>query len=97
MVCRGSLSSGLLVGDNSFGLGGESASASAVGDSCLSELELLGDSSSLRGRRMDTLWSVLTWDLLFSKLKAASLFVISKLGLNTQVDAVDGMEQALWG
>ena len=31
----GSLSSGLLAGDNSSELGGESASTSAVGDSCL--------------------------------------------------------------
>ena len=41
-----SLASGLLAGDNFVG---ESASASA-GDSCSWELELVGDSSSLRGR-----------------------------------------------
>ena len=43
-------------------LWGESASASAVGDSCLSESELVSDSLSLLGGRgMDTLLSVLTW------------------------------------
>ena len=65
--------SGLLTGDNS-GLWGESASASTVGVSCSSESELVGDSSSLLGGRgMDTLLSVLTWDLPWRWLKAASL------------------------
>ena len=82
----------VLAGDNSSGLGGEFASASAVGDSCLLELELVGDSSSLRGRGMDTLWSVLTWGLLWSWVKAASLYLMGNLGLNTWVDAVDVVE-----
>ena len=72
LVCRGSPASGLLAGDNSR-LWGESASASAVGDSCLSESELVGDSSSLLGEGLDTLLSVLTWDLLWRQLKAVSL------------------------
>ena len=62
-----------LAGDD-FGLWGESASASAVGDSCLLELELVGDFSSLLMRRgMDSLFSVLTWGLLWMWLKTASL------------------------
>ena len=74
LVCGGgSLASGLPTGDNSFGLVGESAPASAVGDSCSSESDLDGDSSLLRDRGMDTLWSVLTWGLPWSWLKAVSL------------------------
>ena len=53
----GSLSSGLLACDNSSGLGGESASVSAVSDSCSSKSELVGDSSPLKGKGMDTLLS----------------------------------------
>ena len=45
---------------------------------------------------MDTLWGVLTWGLLWSWLKAASLYVMGNLGLNT-LDAVNVTEQALWG
>ena len=60
----GGPASGLLAVDNSK-LWVESVSASAVGDSCLSESELFCDSSSLlRGRGMDTLLSVLTCGLL---------------------------------
>ena len=38
---------------------------------------------------MGTLWSVLTWGLLRSWLKAALLYVMSNFGLNILVDAVD--------
>ena len=72
LVCEGSLASGLLAGDNSR-LWGELATASAVGDSCSSESELVGDSSSLMGRGMNTLLSVLTSGLMWRQLKAASL------------------------
>ena len=58
--CGRSLASGLLIGVNSSGLWGELASAFAVGDSCLSESELDGDYSSLRGRGIDMLWGVLS-------------------------------------
>ena len=94
LVSRGSPSSGLLAVDNPWAWGGELVSASAVHDSCSSESELVGDSSSLRGRGMDTLLSVLTWGFLWRSLKAVLLYVMSNLGLNTHVDAV---EQVLWG
>ena len=91
----GSLSSGLLAGDNSLGWGENWPQLLAVGDSCSSELELAGDFSSLRERGMDTLYSVLVWGLLWSQLKAASLYVMGKLGLIIQVDAVHVVEQVL--
>ena len=47
--CGESLASGLLAGDNS-GLWGELASASAVSDSCLSEVELVGDFITTGGK-----------------------------------------------
>ena len=71
------------------------ASASAVDDSCSLEPELDDDSSSLRGRGMKILWSILSWHLLWSELKVASLYVMGSLGHSTQVDAVDVVEQAL--
>ena len=97
LVWWGSLASGLLAGDNTSGLLGESASTSAVGGSCKSELELDGDSSLLRGRGMDTLWCVLTWGLLWSQLKVAPLQVMGNLGLKTLVEVGDAAEQVLWG
>ena len=43
---------------------------------------------------MDTFLSVLTWGLLWRQLKAASLYVMGNLSLNTHVESV---EQLLWG
>ena len=49
LVCKGSLASGVLTGDSSLWLQGESASASAVDDSSCSWSESIGDSLSLGG------------------------------------------------
>ena len=70
---------------------------SIIGDSASVSLRLesVGDSSSLEGGRgMETLLSIFNCGLPCSQLKAASLYVIGKLGLKI---LVDGVEQALQG
>ena len=46
---------------------------------------------------MDTMWNVLTWGVSWSRLKAASLYVMGNLGLNTPVDAVDVLGSRHYG